>query len=160
MVLFWWIRTLTFRLIKHWGFGLLICMRVDQSGPRYGEFCLYKPPPLWLWICNFHFHLRLKTPSLWLNWNTKSVLAGLPCPKAILYPCCFHIHAKLQWSSIPWNEISFFTAPQIGGPKSWISVGIGLVPNTIIWHYYISKVPKISFIRFLLSNSKTIWVSN
>ena len=46
---------------KLWGFGVLICLRTDQSGTRGGNLCLFKPAPLWLLDCYFPFHPRLKS---------------------------------------------------------------------------------------------------
>ena len=40
-------------------FGFLICMRMDQTGTRGGDFCLYKSAPVWLCECTFPFPSRL-----------------------------------------------------------------------------------------------------
>lgn len=39
---FWPIRTALFGPIKPWGSGVLICLKMGQSGTRGGDFCLYK----------------------------------------------------------------------------------------------------------------------
>lgn len=65
---------MTFRPIKLWGFEVLICMKMNQSGTRGGDFCLlYKSAPLWLIQHAFLFHGRVKPVFPNWIWNTKYI---------------------------------------------------------------------------------------
>ena len=48
-------------------FGVLICVRTDQSGTRGRDFSLYKSAPLCPGESIFPFHPRLKTLFPWLK---------------------------------------------------------------------------------------------
>lgn len=69
------IRAMPFGPSKLWAYGVLICMRMNQSGARVGDFCLYKPAPLWLGECTLPFHWRQDYVSH-TDLNTKDVSLG------------------------------------------------------------------------------------
>lgn len=71
-----WPRKVPFGPIKLQGFGVLICMRTDQSGTRTGNLCLHKSAPLWLTEHTFPFHQILKTAFPQLEQKHQRCLAG------------------------------------------------------------------------------------
>ena len=132
------------------GCGILICMRMDQSGCRGGDICLYgsalaqralfpfPPKTAFCWLKRKHQRCLMGAEWRWAaqaradqQGAEQNCLAGEGPGPGSPHSCAI-ITAVLNHNGAIWHWIKF---PSLPHPKVGIPVGLEMVPTTVGWQY-------------------------